>query len=94
MVVKLRSTRETLCGLLQRQGITNIRQVEERANALEALKGAQADLIIADWNLAGMTGIELLRTVRTDEKLKAIPFPHGDWNKPPEMKSLKPYRPA
>ena len=74
VVDKLRWTRETFCRLLQQQGITNIRQVEDGADALEALKDAQADLIIADWNLAGMTGIELLTAVRTDEKLKAIPF--------------------
>ena len=70
----LRATRETLCGLLQWQGITNIRQDEDGADALEALKDAQTDLIIADWHLAGMPGNELLRPVRTDEKLKAIPF--------------------
>ena len=74
VVDKLRSTRETLCGLLRRQGITHIRQVEDGAGALEALQDAQTDLVIADWSLEGMTGIELLRTIRADEKLKAIPF--------------------
>ena len=48
VVDKLRATRETLCGLLQWQGITNIRQDEDGADALEALKDAQADLNIAD----------------------------------------------
>ena len=74
VVDKLHSTRETLCGRLRRQGITNIRQVEDGAGALEALKSSHTDLVIADWNLSGMTGIELLRTIRGDEKLKAIPF--------------------
>ena len=74
MVDKLRSTRETLCGLLRRQGITNIRQVEDGASALEELKDTQTDLVIADWSLAGITGVELLRTIRGDEKLKAIRF--------------------
>lgn len=74
VVDKLRSTRETLCGLLRRQGIINIRQVEDGTEALEALKRSQADLIIADWSLSGMTGVELLRTIRGDEKLRDIPF--------------------
>ena len=37
-------------------------------------KDAQIDLIIANWNLSGMTGLELLRTIRRDGKLKTIPF--------------------
>ena len=78
MVDKLRSTRETLCGLLRQQGITHIRQVEDGAGTLEALKGARTDLVIADWSLEGMTVIELLRTIRANEKLKAYSFPSGD----------------
>ena len=70
----LHSTRETLCGLLRQQGVSNIRQVEDGEQALEALKKTPADLMIADWNLPGMTGIELLRTIRSDAALKDTPF--------------------
>lgn len=42
--------------------------------ALEKLRQGQFGLIISDWNMEPMTGIELLREVRDDEKLKATPF--------------------
>lgn len=38
------------------------------------LKSNHIDFIISDWNMEPMTGIELLREVRGDEKLKHIPF--------------------
>ncbi len=52
--------------------------VEEALDGTEALQTLQADnnfgLIISDWNMEPMTGIELLRAVRADDKLKATPF--------------------
>ena len=61
--------------LLRQIGFLN---VEEAMDGTEALQMLQADnnygLIISDWNMEPMTGIELLRAVRADDKLKAIPF--------------------
>lgn len=36
--------------------------------------GGNYDLIISDWNMAPMTGIDFLKKVRADDKLKHIPF--------------------
>jgi two-component system, chemotaxis family, chemotaxis protein CheY len=61
--------------LLRQIGFLN---VEEALDGTEALQTLQADnnfgLIISDWNMEPMTGIELLRAVRADDKLKATPF--------------------
>lgn len=50
--------------------------VEEASNgvsALQKLKSERYDLVISDWNMPEMSGIELLRTIRNDESLKSIP---------------------
>jgi two-component system, OmpR family, alkaline phosphatase synthesis response regulator PhoP len=41
-------------------------------SALELLKRSVPDLLISDINMPGMNGLELLKTVRTDENLKSI----------------------
>ena len=49
----------------------------EAANGIEAialLKEEKYDLILSDWNMAEMTGMELLEAVRSDSALKEIPF--------------------
>jgi two-component system chemotaxis response regulator CheY len=43
------------------------------SEALASLSRDQFDLIILDWNMPVMTGIEMLRAIRADEQLKAIP---------------------
>ena len=54
------------------------RNVEEAADGSAALTQLRASsdfgLIISDWNMEPMTGIQLLREVRGDAKLKHIPF--------------------
>ena len=54
-----------------------LENVEEAANGEEALfkmRKAPFDPVISDWNMQPMTGIDLLRQVRADAKLKHIPF--------------------
>jgi two-component system chemotaxis response regulator CheY len=42
--------------------------------ALQMLRGGNYGLVISDWNMEPMTGLQLLREVRADAKLKATPF--------------------
>jgi len=42
--------------------------------ALSELKKEEVGLIVSDWNMPEMTGLELLNAVRSDGKLKGIPF--------------------
>jgi len=53
---------------------TNIREVTDGVTALEELRAGDYSLIMSDWNMEPMTGLELLREVRADDKLKHIPF--------------------
>lgn len=55
--------------------ITNIYDAEDGAAGLKKLSDdVTVDLIVSDWNMPRMTGIDFLRAVRADDKLKAIPF--------------------
>lgn len=42
--------------------------------ALDVLRSKEIGMIISDWNMEPMTGIQLLREVRGDDKLKHLPF--------------------
>ena len=60
--------------LLRQLGFTNIDEATDGSQALQKLRQANFDLIISDWNMELMTGLQLLREVRADAKLKHIPF--------------------
>ncbi|NLF25773.1 MAG: response regulator [Deltaproteobacteria bacterium] len=59
---------------LRQLGFENITEAEDGEAALAKLRGGPFQLIISDWNMPKMMGIDLLRAVRADEKLKDIPF--------------------
>ena len=63
-----------LRNLLRQLNFSNIEEASDGAAALKKLRHCSIDLIISDWNMEPMTGIELLREVRGDGKLKHIPF--------------------
>lgn len=52
----------------------NIIEAEDGSAALEVLKTNKVDLIVSDWNMPKMTGLELLKAVRGDDKTKHLPF--------------------
>ena len=60
--------------LLNQLGFQNIEEATNGSMALVKLKEKQYDLIISDWNMEPMTGLELLKNVRSTENLKHIPF--------------------
>ena len=59
---------------LKQIGFENITEAADGKEALTKLEGAEFRLIVSDWNMPNMMGIELLRAVRGSEKLKTIPF--------------------
>jgi two-component system chemotaxis response regulator CheY len=65
--------RRIVKGLLHELGFKNMREAENGSTALEELKRKKADLVVADWNMPVMTGIEMLRAIRADDALKTIP---------------------
>jgi two-component system chemotaxis response regulator CheY len=66
--------RRILRTLLKKIGLTNVIEAEDGSTALNVLKKNEVDLIICDWNMPYMSGIELLKAVKGDESLKDIPF--------------------
>lgn len=60
--------------LLGQIGFSNIDQAKDGSEALDKLKGGGFELIICDWNMEPMTGFDLLREVRSDSSLSALPF--------------------
>jgi two-component system chemotaxis response regulator CheY len=66
--------RRIVRGILKKLGYRNIDEAEDGQSALKMLKQASYQLIICDWNMPVMTGLDLLKAVRADEELKTIPF--------------------
>lgn len=60
--------------LLKQLGFNNVDEASDGSEALTKLRGKDYGLIISDWNMEPMTGLQLLREVRSDEKLKDLPF--------------------
>ncbi|MEQ8227183.1 MAG: response regulator [Rhodospirillales bacterium] len=63
-----------LRNLLRQLNFKNIDEASDGSEALKKLRAKSFGLVISDWNMEPMTGIQLLREVRADEKLKHIPF--------------------
>jgi two-component system chemotaxis response regulator CheY len=66
--------RKIIRNILTQLGFKNILEADDGTNALEILKKEKVDLIISDWNMPKMSGLELLKAVRSDENLKDVPF--------------------
>lgn len=60
--------------LLKQLGFKNIFEATDGSMALAMLRERDFGLIISDWNMEPMTGLQLLKEVRADAKAKAIPF--------------------
>ncbi len=60
--------------LLKQLNFNNVDEATDGSEALRQLREQQFGLVISDWNLEPMTGLQLLREVRSDIKLKDMPF--------------------
>ena len=56
--------RRIIVNLLRQLGFTNMTEADDGTTAWERLSTEHIDLIISDWNMPKMTGIELLKKVR------------------------------
>ena len=65
--------RRIIKNLLLDLGFNNIQETDDGTTALPILQNGNIDCLITDWNLSGMTGIELLKVIRADEKLADLP---------------------
>ncbi|ANJ66617.1 histidine kinase [Halothiobacillus diazotrophicus] len=65
--------RRIVKNLLKELGFTNIEEADDGATALPMLKQGNFDFLVTDWNMPGMTGIDLLKAVRADPALAHLP---------------------
>jgi two-component system chemotaxis response regulator CheY len=63
-----------LRNLLRQLNFNNVDEATDGSMALQKLRQEPFGMVISDWNMEPMTGIQLLREVRADEKLKHLPF--------------------
>ncbi len=66
--------RRIVKNLLKQIGYENIDEAEDGQHAFSKLKGDRFQFVVSDWNMPNMTGIELLKNVRSDPELKDLPF--------------------
>ena len=60
--------------LLRQLGFLNVEEATDGAMALQKMRGQPFKLVISDWNMEPMTGLQLLKEVRADDSLKVTPF--------------------
>ena len=60
--------------LLKQLGFDNVDEATDGSAALQKLREKRYGLIISDWNMEPMTGLQLLKEVRADARLKPTPF--------------------
>ncbi|VAX10853.1 Chemotaxis regulator - transmits chemoreceptor signals to flagellar motor components CheY [hydrothermal vent metagenome] len=65
--------RRIIKNLLRDLGFTNTHEADDGLTALPLLRSGSFDFLVSDWNMPGMTGIDLLKTVRADPDLKSLP---------------------
>jgi len=60
--------------MLKQIDFNNVDEASDGGEALTKLRAAKCGLVISDWNMEPMTGLQLLREVRADSRLKLTPF--------------------
>lgn len=65
--------RRIIKNLLRDLGFNNTAEADDGTTALPMLQSGNYDLLITDWNMPGMQGIDLLKHVRADAKLASLP---------------------
>lgn len=65
--------RRIIKNLLRDLGFTNTFEADDGVNGLQVLRSSNVDFLVTDWHMPGMTGIELLKAVRADPVLAALP---------------------
>ena len=66
--------RRIVINLLKQLGFSNVVEASDGKEAFDVIKREKINLVISDWNMPNMTGLELVKAIRTTEEYKAIPF--------------------
>ncbi|MBT3700710.1 MAG: response regulator [Alphaproteobacteria bacterium] len=60
--------------LLKQLGFNNVEEATDGSMALQMCRTQDYGLVISDWNMEPMTGLQFLKELRADDKLKGTPF--------------------
>jgi two-component system, chemotaxis family, chemotaxis protein CheY len=66
--------RRIVRNILRELDFKDILEADDGSSAVEILKSQKVDLVVSDWNMPKMTGLELLKFVRSNEPTKDLPF--------------------
>jgi two-component system chemotaxis response regulator CheY len=61
-------------GLLNQLGFQNVDEALDGPTALALIRSKTYGLVLSDWNMQPMTGLELLKEVRAEERTRSLPF--------------------
>jgi two-component system, chemotaxis family, chemotaxis protein CheY len=65
--------RRIIKNLLHDLGYPNVTEADDGKTALPMLQAGGFDFLISDWNMPGMSGLDLIKAVRSDAKLAKLP---------------------
>jgi two-component system, chemotaxis family, chemotaxis protein CheY len=66
--------RRIIRNLLKQLGFDNVEEAPDGEDAFKKLHEKKFQLVISDWNMEPITGLQLLQQVRADTQLKDLPF--------------------
>ncbi|MES2037381.1 MAG: response regulator, partial [Pseudomonadota bacterium] len=66
--------RKVTAAQLNSLGVQDVRTAADGVEALKMLRESVPDIVLSDWNMPAMNGIELLRAMRADNRLEHLPF--------------------
>lgn len=73
VVDDMSTMRRIVKNILKQLGFSNMEEAENGQEALTKLRADTYGFVVSDWNMPVMPGIEMLRAIRADDKLKHIP---------------------
>ncbi|MDC4205775.1 MAG: chemotaxis response regulator CheY [Candidatus Manganitrophus sp.] len=73
VVDDMSSMRRIIKNTLKQLGYPNTDEAEDGDKALEMVRNTPFDLVVSDWNMPNMNGLDLLKAIRQDPKLSALP---------------------
>ena len=74
VVDDIEAMRKVIGYQLRTLGVTQVLSANNGAEALRVLRRQRVDVVLSDWNMPVLSGLELLRALRADPELYAMPF--------------------
>jgi len=66
--------RTIICGTLKELGFTNFYEAENGELALDILANTTIDMVITDWHMPKLNGLELVTSIRNNQRISQIPI--------------------